>query len=96
MTIRWVASKYKSLFSLKDKNPCPACQIYKETCVCLKTHIGKTIRNVDIGWHEHEDTHKKSELEKHLRENLNGKFKLETLLQLLKTASRKKILKLLL
>ena len=34
-TIKWITKKVKNLFSLKDKNAYPACQIYKETCVCL-------------------------------------------------------------
>ena len=44
-------------------------------------HIGETIRNVNIRWNEHEGIRKKSEPAKHLRENLNHKFKRETLLE---------------
>ena len=50
-------------------------------CVCDDTYIGETIRNVDIWWNEHEDIRKESEPAKHLRKNLNHKFKWETLLQ---------------
>ena len=46
-----------------------------------ETYIGETIRNVDIRWNEHEDIGKESEPAKHLRENLNHKFKWETILQ---------------
>ena len=79
MTIKWITKKVKSLFSLKDKNSYPVCQIYKRTCVCDETYIGETIRNVNIRWNEREDMGK--EHAKYLRENLNHKFKWETLLQ---------------
>ena len=48
VTIKWITKKVKSLFSLKDKNPYPTCQIYKGTCVCDEIYIGETIRNADI------------------------------------------------
>ena len=75
---------------MKDKNPYPACQIYKGTCVCDETYIGETIRNVDIRWNEHEDIRKKSEPAKHLRENLNLRSKWETLLQAPKSYQQRK------
>ena len=75
VTIKWITKKVKSLFTLKDKNPYPTSQIYKETCVCDETYIGETIRNVDIRWNEHEDIPKESEPAKHLGKNLNHKFK---------------------
>ena len=81
VTIKWITKKVKSLFSLKYNNLYPACLIYKRTCVCDEIYIGKTIRNVDIRWNEHEDMRKEPEHAKHLRENLNHKFKWETLLQ---------------
>ena len=90
MTIKWITKKFKSLFSLKDKNPYPACQIYKETCVCDETYIGETIWNVDIRWNEHDDISKESESAKHLRENLNHKFKWETLPQAPKNYRQRK------
>ena len=90
VTIKWITKKVKSLFTLKDKNPYPTCQIYKETCVCDETYIGETIRNVDIRWNEHEDIPKESEPAKHLGKNLNHKFKQETLLQAPKSYRRRK------
>ena len=90
VTIKWITKKFKSLFSLKDKNPYPACQIYKETCVCDETYIGETIWNVDIRWNEHDDIRKESESAKHLRENLNHKFKWETLPQAPKNYRQRK------
>ena len=89
-TIKCITKKAKRLFSLKDKNPYPACQIYKGTCVCDETYIGETIRNVDIRWNEHEDIRKKSEPAKHLRENLNLRSKWETLLQAPKSYRQRK------
>ena len=89
-TIKWITKKAKSLFSLKDKNPYPACQIYKGTCVCDETYIAETIRNVDFRWYEHEDIRKESEAVKHLRKNLNRKCNWETLLQASKSYEQRK------
>ena len=72
---QWFTKKIKSFLSLKDKSPYPSCQIYKLTCVCDETHIGKTIRNVDIGWNEHEDIRNESGPANHLRESMNNKLK---------------------
>ena len=88
--IKWITKIVKSLFSLKDENPYPACQIYKGTCVCDQTYIGETIRNVDIRWKEHEDITKEPEPAKHLRENLNHKCKWETLFQAPKNYRQRK------
>ena len=57
VTIKRITKKVKSLFSWKDKNPCPACQIYKGTRVSDETYIGETIRNVDIRWNEHKHSY---------------------------------------
>ena len=92
VTIKWISKKVKSLFSLKDKNPYTACQIYKGTCVCDETYIGDTIRNVDIRRNEDVDIRKESESAKHLRENLNHKFKWETFLQAPKNYQQRKSL----
>ena len=81
VAIKWIIKKVKILPSLKDKNSYPPCQIFKGMCVSDETYIGETIRNVDIRWNEHKDIRKESEPAKHLRENLNHKFKWETLLQ---------------
>ena len=89
-TIKWITKKVKSLFSLKDKNPYPACQVYKGTCVCDETYIGETILNVNIRWNEHEDIRKESEPAKYLRENLNQKFKWKTFLQAPKNYRQRK------
>ena len=80
VTIKWIPKEVKSLFSLKDKNTYPACQFIKKHLFVMR-HIGKTIRNVDIRRNEHEDILKESEPVKHLWENLNHKFKWETLPQ---------------
>lgn len=55
--------------------------MFKRACVCDKIFIGETIRNANIRWNEHDDICKGSESAKHLNENLNNKFKWETLLQ---------------
>ena len=90
VTIKWITKKVKSLFSLKDKNSCPACQIYKGTFVCDETYIGETIRNSEIRWNEHEDIHKESEPAKNLRKNPKCKFKWETVLQPAKSYRQRK------
>ena len=73
-SIKWITKKIKSLFSLKDKNPYPSCQIYQGTCNCGETYIGKTVRNVKTRWDEHQDVRKTSEPAKHLSENPNHMF----------------------
>ena len=78
--IKWITRKTKSLFPLKDRNPYPACQIYQGSCVCGKSYIGETIRNVQIRWKEHEDPRKDSEPAKHLYEFPNHKFTWKVLL----------------
>ena len=80
MTIKLITKKFKSFFSLKDKNLYPACQIYKGACVCEETYMGETTRNVNIRWNKHENIRKESEHVKYLRENLNQDFKWETFL----------------
>ena len=96
VTIKWTTKKIKSLFSLKNKNPYPACQIYKGTCVCDETYIGETIWNVDIRWNEHDDIRKESEPAKHLRENLTTGLNRKPFSRLLKTNDSETISKLLL
>ena len=75
VTVKWITKRVKSLFLLKGKTPFPACQINRGTCVCNETYIRETIGNVDIRWNEHEDIRKESEPAKHLKDNLNHKFK---------------------
>ena len=61
---------------LKDKNPYPACLIYKGTCSCGEEYIGETKRNALDRWSEHENSEKgTSEPAKHLRRNKGHKFK---------------------
>ena len=50
------------------------------------------IRNIHIEWNEHEDIHKGTEAEKYLRQNLNHKFKYETVTQAPKINQQRKIL----
>ena len=48
--------------------------IYKGACFCPESYIGETVRNVEIRWQEHEDTHKDSEPAKHLKNNPTQSF----------------------
>ena len=73
-SIKWTTKKIKNLFSLKDKNPYPSCQIYQGTCNCGETYIGETVRNKKIRWDEHQDIRKTSEPTKHLSKNPDHMF----------------------
>ena len=69
VVIRWVTKKVKSLFSLKSRNPHPACKVYEGVCSCGSSYIGETKRNVEVRWKEHENPSGKSEPAKHLYQN---------------------------
>ena len=70
VVIKWITRKIQTLFSLKSRNPHPACKIYKGDCnVCGQSYIGETKRNVEVRWKEHEDIKGNSEPAKHLKEN---------------------------
>ena len=77
----------KQLFKLKNRNPHPACIIYKEVCVseykkaCVseQTYIGETRRNVELRWGKYENTSNDSEPAKHLKESLSNKFSMKIL-----------------
>ena len=71
--IKWLTKWVKQLFKLKSSNPHPPCVIYEGICL-WKTYIGKTRRNAELRWEEHENTSKDSEPAKHLKENLSYKF----------------------
>ena len=48
--------------------------IYECACSCQESHIGETVRNVEIRRQEHEDTQKDSEPVKHLKNNPTYSF----------------------
>ena len=75
VAIKWITKKVRSLFSLKDKNPYPSCQIYEGVCICGENYIGETIRNVI-----YQDLRKDSEPAKHLGENPQHPFTWKTLM----------------
>ena len=83
--VKWITKKVRNLFNLKDKNPYPACQIYKGTCSCDQTYVGETRRNVAVRWSEHENPSKDSEPAKHLKQYPNHKFKWQILFKRSKT-----------
>ena len=75
IVIKWVTRKIQTLFSLKSKNPHPACKIYQGVCnVCGLSYIGETKRNVEVRWEEHEDPKGKSEPASHLQKNPSHSF----------------------
>ena len=65
IALKWLTKKVKSLFPLKDRNLHPSCKTYKGICSCGETYIGKTIRNVEERWSEHNSAEDKSEPAKH-------------------------------
>ena len=70
----WKTKKVKQLFSLKDKNPYPACIIYEGQCTCGTKYIGETKRNAIVRWSEHNNPLKDSEPSRHLRDHLDHVF----------------------
>ena len=46
-------------------------KIYKGVCSCGEGYIGKTIRNVEVRWDEHNNPMKKSNQSKHIKDNLD-------------------------
>ena len=67
VAITWKTRPVKTLFPLKDKSIHPSCGIYKGTCSCGESYIGKTIRNASIRWEEPNVPTNKSEPTKHLK-----------------------------
>ena len=81
IVVKWITRKIRTLFSLKSRNPHPACKIYRGECNdCGQIYIGETKRNVEIRWDEHEDTKGKSEPAKHLQQNPTHSFSWSILL----------------
>ena len=74
VTIKWLTRKIRTLFHLKDKLLHPTCKIYKGICICGEKYIGETIKNVEIRWMEHNAPSDKSNLAKHLRDNVDHSF----------------------
>ena len=73
LCIKWNTKKVRSLFNLKSKNPHPSCKIYQGDCSCGETYIGKTARNVEVRWKEH-NIMGNSEPSKHLQNNPDHVF----------------------
>ena len=70
IVIKWITRKIRTLFSLKSKNPHPACKIYQGVCdMCEQSYIGETKRNVEVRWAEHNNPKQNSEPAKHLAQN---------------------------
>ena len=75
VVIKWITRKVQTLFSLKSKNPHPACKIYQGVCnECGHSYIGETRRNVEVRWKEHIDPKGKSEPALHLQQNPSHSF----------------------
>ena len=74
VVIKWATKKIRSLFSLKSRNPHPACKIYQGVCSCGSTYIGETKRNVELRWSEQNSPMGNSEPAKHLSNNPTHSF----------------------
>ena len=71
----------QSLFNNKDKGQHLRCAICKGVCYCGANSNGKTIRNVNIRWNEHErGTDKNSECFKQFQELFSHDFQWSVLL----------------
>ena len=81
VAITWKTRPVKTLFPLKDKSIHPSCVIYKGSCYCGETYIGKTIRNAEnpIRWEGPNLPTNKSEPTKHLKKNFHHVFNWVTL-----------------
>ena len=67
IVIKWITRKIRTLFSLKSKNPHPACKIYQGVCdMCGQSYVGETKRNVEVRWAEHDNPKGNSKPAKHL------------------------------
>ena len=81
IVIKWITRKIRTLFSLKSKNPHPACKIYQGVCNgCGQSYVGETKRNVEVRWAEHENPKGNSEPAKHLANNPSHSFSWRVLL----------------
>ena len=61
-------------------NPHLACKIYYGECSCGETYIREIVRNVEVGWKEHNSLSSNSEPSKHLQANgAEHKFKWKVL-----------------
>ena len=69
--IKWLAKKIKTLI---NKSLHQACKIYKGVCSCGEIYIGKTIRNIEVRWDEHNNPMKKSNPSKYIKDNLDHVF----------------------
>ena len=90
IAVEWLTKKVKSLFTLKDRNLDPSCKIYKGVCSCGETYIGKTIRNVEERWSQHNYSVNKSEPAKHIADNKEYSFLWSILLAALKDGRTRK------
>ena len=79
IAIKWITRKVKSLFKDKSKNPRHCCVIYRGKCSCEEENIGKTERNVEKRWSEHNPT-EKTEPTRHLSNNTSHLFAWEILM----------------
>ena len=62
------------MFRVKDKSLHQACKIYKSLGSRGESYIGETIRNVEVRWDEHNNSMKKSNPSKHIKDNLDHIF----------------------
>ena len=69
-----------------------ACKIYKGICSCGESYIGETIRNVEVRWDEHDNLMKKSNLLKHVKDNLDHVFNWSELTNASKNMFQRKVL----
>ena len=80
IAIKWIIKKVKSLLKVKSKNPHPSCVIYRGKCSSGNKYIGKTERNVEKRWSEHNNPTENTEPARQLSNNSGHLYKWKTLM----------------
>ena len=80
IAIKWIIKKVKSLFKVKSKNPHLSCVIYRGKCSSGNKYIGKTERNVEKCWSEHNNPTGKTEPARQLSNNSGHLYAWKTLM----------------
>ena len=65
-----VSKKAKALFRVKDISLHRACKICKNVFSCGESYTGETLRNVEIRWNQHNNSMKKLNLSRHIKDNV--------------------------
>ena len=76
---------------MEDKASYVSFVVYEEKCNCGENYIGETSLSVTIGWYEHSDISKYSELAKHFSQFPENRFNWKILRTVLNLVRKRKI-----